>query len=292
MHTASNTEGLPLPWPRLDSDTVVSLSEKSVCVVNSYPESVSKSQWMEARLALLAREKQLTKELDALNAERRRLPMVKIEKQFIFEGENGPVTLLDLFEGRDQLIVHHFMFGPNWNAPCTSCSSAADGIGNLRQLHARNTSLVAISRAPIAKLVEYKERMGWKFPWLSSFGSDFNFDFHATLDDTVAPVMLHFKTKDDLEKTGTPWSKGDPKPWSVTLNGTEMPGLSVFLRVGDEVFLTYNTFGRGIEQFHNGYPYLDLTPLGRQEAWEEPAGRSTPLGLQVGGPGLKLPDLY
>lgn len=247
---------------------------------------------MQARLDLLAKEKELTKAQDALNAERRRLPMVRVDQEFTFDTENGPATLLDLFEGRDQLIVHHFMFAPEWNSPCASCSSAADGIGNIRQLHARNTSLVAISRAPLAKLVEAKARMGWKFPWVSSLGSNFNFAFHATLDDTVEPVLLHFKTKEQLEQTGTPWSKEDPQPWTPDLNGTEMPGLSVFLRVGDEVFLTYNTFGRGIEKFHNGYPYLDLTPLGRQESWEEPKGRSKDLGLQVGGPALRLPDLY
>lgn len=260
--------------------------------MTNYPESVSKSEWMKARLDLLAREKEITHARDALNAQRRRLPMVKIEQDFTFDGENGPITLFELFDGRDQLIVHHFMFAPEWEEPCRSCSGAADGIGNLRQLHARNTSLVAISRAPLEKLVEYKVRMGWKFPWVSSLESDFNFAFHATLDDTVEPVLLHFKTTEDLEKTGTPWTKDDPQPWSSDLNGTEMPGLSVFLRVDNEIFLTYNTFGRGIEQFHNGYPYLDLTPLGRQEAWEEPSGRSKPLGLQVGGSALKLPDLY
>lgn len=260
--------------------------------MNELPEIVSKAQWMDERLALLDMEKALTRAQDALNAERRRLPMVRVNKQYLFETENGPASLLDLFEGRDQLIVHHFMFAPEWNAPCPSCSSAADGIGNLRQLHARNTSLVAISRAPLAKLVEFKERMGWKFPWVSSQSTDFNFAFHATLDDTVEPVLLHFKSEKELAETGTPWTKDNPQPWTSDLNGTEMPGISVFLRVEAEVFLTYNTFGRGIEQFHNGYPYLDLTPLGRQEAWEQPAGRTQPLNLQVGSPNLKLPDQY
>jgi predicted dithiol-disulfide oxidoreductase (DUF899 family) len=263
-----------------------------VSTSRNLPKSVSAPEWLEARLSLLAKEKALTRERDALNAERRQMPMVRIEKSYQFDTENGSSTLLDLFEGRDQLVIHHFMFAPSWETPCPSCSSAADGIGNIRQLHARNTSLVAVSRAPLEKLIEAKSRMGWKFPWVSSLESDFNFDFHATLDDTVAPVLLHFKTSEEIAKTGTPWSKDQPEPWSEKLNGTEMPGISVFLRVDDEVYLTYNTFGRGIEQFHNGYPYLDLTPLGRQEPWEEPRGRATSLGLQVGGPALRLPDLY
>lgn len=260
--------------------------------MNEYPKVVSKSEWMQQRLALLAREKELTLAQDALNAERRRLPMVRVEQNYVFDTEDGPATLLDLFQGRDQLIVHHFMFAPEWNAPCASCSSAADGIGNLRQLHARNTSLVAVSRAPVAKLVEYKNRMGWKFPWVSSLGTGFNFEFHATLDDRVEPVLLHFRSEEELARTGTPWTKDNPQPWTSDLNGTEVPGISVFLRVDDEVFLTYSTFGRGIEQFHNGYPYLDLTALGRQETWEKPAGRSQPLHLQVGSPKLRLPDEY
>ena len=131
--------------------------------------------------------------------------------------------------------------------------------------------------------------MGWSFPWYSSFGSNFNYDFHATLDDRLAPVLLHFKTQADLDELGTPW---DGKPWTKEMRGTEMPGISAFLRVGDEVFHTYSTFGRGIEEFHNGYPYLDLTILGRQEVWEEPAGRAEPLGRQVGGPDIRLPDEY
>jgi predicted dithiol-disulfide oxidoreductase (DUF899 family) len=167
------------------------------------------------------------------------------------------VGLLDLFEGRPQLVMHHFMFGPDWDQGCPSCSSAADGIGRLRQLHVRSTTLVAVSRAPYEKLAAFRERMGWSFPWYSSYGSDFNYDFHAE-----------------------------------SMRGEEMPGISAFLRVGDEVFHTYSTFGRGIEEFHNGYQYLDLTALGRQEEWEEPTGRAVPLGLQVGGPATRLPDEY
>jgi predicted dithiol-disulfide oxidoreductase (DUF899 family) len=253
------------------------------------PEVVSAEEWLAARRELLEREKELTRARDRLNADRRRLPMTPVSATYLFDGPEGTVDLLGLFEGRPQLVVHHLMFGPDWAAPCASCSSAADGIGNLRQLHVRSTTLVAVSRAPYERLASFRERMGWEFPWYSSLGSDFNYDFHATLDARVAPVLLHFRTEDELAVAGTPWTRG---PWTDDMNGSELPGISVFLRVGDDVFLTYSTFGRGIEQFHHGYPYLDLTPLGRQEEWEEPRGRARPLGLQVGGPALRLPDEY
>jgi len=253
------------------------------------PHVVSRDEWLVARRELLAREKELTRARDRLNAERRRLPMVRVEKPYVFGGPDGAVGLLELFEGRPQLVLHHFMFGPDWDAACPSCSSAADGISGLRQLHARNTTLVAVSRAPYPKLAAFRERMGWDFPWYSSFGTDFNYDFHTTLDDRVEPVQLHFRSEDELAAAGTPWTSGG---WTESMRGTEMPGISAFLRVGNEVFHTYSTYGRGIEEFHNGYRWLDLTALGRQEEWEEPAGRATPLGRQVGGPGLRLPDEY
>jgi predicted dithiol-disulfide oxidoreductase (DUF899 family) len=217
------------------------------------------------------------------------LPQVRVAKPYVFEGPAGPVGLLDLFDGRPQLVMHHFMFGPDWETGCPSCASAADGIGRLRQLHVRNTTLVAVSRAPYPKLAAFRERMGWTFCWFSSYGSDFNYDFHATLDDREAPVLLHFRTAAELAEAGTPWTGG---PWTADMNGEEMPGISCFLRDGDDVFHTYSTFGRGIEDFHNGIPYLDLTALGRQEGWEKPQGRATPLGLHVGGPNLRLPDEY
>ncbi len=248
------------------------------------PQVVSREEWLAARKELLEKEKELTRARDRLNADRRRLPMVRMDKPYAFEGPDGPVGLLDLFEGRLQLVMHHFMLSPDWDTACPSCSSAADQIGRLRQLHVRNTTLVAVSRAPYATLAAYRERMCWTFPWYSSYGSDFNYDFHATLDDRVAPVLLFFRTEAELAEAGTPWAE--------SMRGEEMPGISAFLRVGDEVFHTYSTYGRGIEEFHNGNPYLDLTALGRQEAWEEPAGRAEPLGLQVGGPATRLPDEY
>lgn len=248
------------------------------------PPIVSPQEWLAARKELLAKEKELTRARDRLNADRRRLPMVRLDKSYEFEGPDGKATLLDMFEGRPQLVMHHFMFAPEWDRGCSSCSSAADQIGKLRQLHVRNTSLVAVSRAPYEKLAAFRERMGWTFPWYSSYGSDFNYDFHATLDDRVAPVLLHFRDEEELAEAGTPWTED--------MRGAELPGISAFLRVGEEVFHTYSTFGRGIEEFHNGYPHLDLTALGRQEAWEEPEGRAVPLGLQVGGPAMRLPDEY
>ncbi len=255
--------------------------------IGKLPDVVSREEWLAARKELLAREKELTRARDRLNADRRRLPMVRVDKPYTFEGPDGTVGLLDLFEGRPQLVMHHFMFGPDWTEGCASCSSAADGIGRLRQLHARNTTLVAVSRAPYAKLAAFRDRMGWRFPWYSSYGTDFNYDFHTTLDDRVAPVLLHFRTEAELAQAGTPWTGG---AWTASMRGEEMPGISAFLRVGEDVFHTYSTFGRGIEEFHNGYHYLDLTALGRQEEWEEPRGRAVPLGMQVGGPGMRLLD--
>lgn len=253
------------------------------------PPVVPAEEWFVARRELLKQEKELTRARDRVNAARRRLPMVRVEKPYRFVGPDGEVSLLDLFDGRPQLVMNHFMFGPDWDAGCPSCSSAADEIGNLRQLHVRNTTLVAVSRAPYAKIAAFRERMGWTFPWYSSYGSDFNYDFHTTLDDRVAPVLLHYRTEAELAEAGTPWTGG---PWTEDMRGSELPGISAFLRVGDEVFHTYSTFGRGLEEFHNAYRYLDLTVLGRQEEWEEPKGRAVPLGLQVGGPSMRLPDEY
>ena len=146
---------------------------------------------------------------------------------------------------------------------------------------ARNA--LGVSRAPYAVLAAFRDRMGWDFPWYSSSGSDFNYHFHATVDERVAPVRVFFRDEAEMADAGAPYTsdqRGD------------CPGISCFLRVDGEVFHTYSTFGRGIETFHNGYPWLDLTALGRQEEWEEPTGRSQPLGRQVGGPNLELPDEY
>ena len=148
---------------------------------------MSREEWLVARRELLAQEKELTRARDALNADRRRLPMVAIEKAYVFEGPDGEAGLLDLFEGRRQLIVDHFMFDPSWDDGCPSCSGRVDQYGNLAHLHARDTTFAVVSRAPLAKIEPFKARKGWTFPWYSSYGSDFNYDFHVTLDEAVAP---------------------------------------------------------------------------------------------------------
>jgi predicted dithiol-disulfide oxidoreductase (DUF899 family) len=256
------------------------------------PPVVSRQEWLVARKELLAKEKEVTQARDQLNAERRRLPMVRVDKPYTFEGPDGKVSLLELFEGRPQLVMHHFMWINDVDANgnehprdtgCSSCSSAADGIGNLRQLHVRNTTLVAVTRAPYDQIAAFRQRMGWTFPWYSSAGSDFNYDFHATVDDRVAPIQIFYRNQAEMADTSMPWTEDLRGDW---------PGISAFLQVDGAVYHTYSTFGRGIQEFHNGYPYLDLTVLGRQEAWEEPYGRATPLGLHVGGPSMRLPDEY
>jgi len=236
----------------------------------SLPEIVSPDAWLAARRELLAREKEMTRARDALSADRRRLPMVRLEKGYVFEGPEGRVGLPDLFDGRRQLIVSHFMFDPSWDDGCPSCSAGADEMsaGLLAHLHARDTSLVYVSRAPLAKLEDYKARKGWSFPWYSSYGSDFNYDFQVTVDESVAPAVYNFKTREEHERDGTGYYFAAQQP-------IEQPGLSCFLRLGDEVFHTYSSYGRGAEWTGGGYAFLDLTALGRQEEWEEPRGRVT-----------------
>ncbi len=229
----------------------------------SVPEIVSQAEWLAARKALLAKEKELTHLRDALNAERRRLPMVRIDKDYLFDGATGKMSLGDLFDGRRQLIVYHFMLDPSWEEGCPSCSLIVDNIGHLSHLHARDTSLVLVSRAPLAKIEPFRKRMGWTVPWYSSFGSEFNTDFRVTADETVAPVEYNYRDKATLERLGQTYHvKG------------ELPGASVFLRDGELIYHTYSTYARGLDLLIGTYNYLDLTPLGRQEDWEEPAGRS------------------
>jgi len=236
----------------------------------SLPQIASREEWLAARKALLAKEKELTRRRDALNAERRRLPMVEIEieKAYVFEGPDGEVGLVDLFEGRRQLIIGHFMFDPSWEEGCPSCSAGADEIsdGLLRHLHARDTTLVQVSRAPLEKIERYKASKGWTFPWYSSYGSDFNYDFHVTMDEAVTALEYNYKTRAEHEQAGTAYYFEGEQP-------IEEPGTSYFLRVGDRVCHTYSTFGRGAEMTGGSYYFLDLTALGRQEEWEEPKGR-------------------
>jgi predicted dithiol-disulfide oxidoreductase (DUF899 family) len=221
-----------------------------------HPTVATRDEWLAARKQLLAREKEFTRRRDELNAERRKLPRLRIDKNYFFEGAKGRASLLDLFEERCQLIVYHFMFDPSWDEGCPMCSFLADNIGHLAHLHARDTSLAVVSRAPQAKIKPFKARMGWIFPWYSSFGSDFNYDFHVTLDEEIAPIEYNYRTKTEHEQAGMPWfTRGD------------LPGLSIFLRDGAEVFHTYSTYARGGDLLIGTYNYLDLTPLGRQEGW-------------------------
>jgi predicted dithiol-disulfide oxidoreductase (DUF899 family) len=241
----------------------------------SLPHVVSRDEWLVARKELLVMEKEATRARDALNTRRRELPMVAIDKDYVFEAPDGEASLLDMFEGRRQLIVDHFMFDPSWDEGCSSCSGRVDQYGNLAHLHARDTTMAVVSRAPLAKIEPFKQRKGWTFPWYSSYGSDFNYDFHVTLDESVAPVEYNYRDREELAEAGFPDPKG------------EVHGTSVFLRDGDRVFHTYSTYGRGTEQVGGTHYYLDMTALGRQEDWEEPRGRSTgaPRADQVGAGG-------
>lgn len=197
------------------------------------PPIVSREEWQSARQDLLLQEKALTKQSDAVAAARRRLPMVEIANDYTFSGADGEVSFLDLFEGRTQLIIHHFMFDPEWEAGCSGCSRQADSFPHLGPLHMRGISVVRISRAPYPKLAAYNARMGWDVRWVSSFDSTFNQDFGYT-----------------------------------DANG-EVPGTAVYLRDGDRIFQTYSTTGRGFESQLSEVGYLDMTPFGRQEAWED-----------------------
>jgi len=219
------------------------------------PKIASQDEWLAARKQLLDKEKEATRVRDALSGERRELPMVEVEKDYVFDGPGGPVRLLDMFDGRRQLIVHHFMFDPSWDVGCSSCTSLVADRGDPAYLHARDTSLVLISRAPLEKLEVYRERMGWTVPWYSSFGSDFNYDFHVTMDESVAPVEFNYRGMAEWEQAGMAYD----------ISG-EQPGVSVFLRDGDRVFHTYSTFARGVESLSPTAGFLDLTPLGRQDA--------------------------
>jgi predicted dithiol-disulfide oxidoreductase (DUF899 family) len=222
------------------------------------PAVVSRQVWLAKRKELLAGEKALTRHMDKVNAERRRLPMVKLEKAYTFDGPTGKMSLLDLFEGRRQLIVYHFMFDPAWEKGCPGCTGLVDAMGDLSMLNERDTTFVLISRARLPKLEAFRKLKGWDRAWYSSFGSDFNYDFHVTLDESIAPVEYDYRSKAEMEAAKMP-------------NPTqgEEHGLSVFFRVGDEVFHTYSTYARGTESLTDAYALLDRTPYGRQEDFED-----------------------
>jgi predicted dithiol-disulfide oxidoreductase (DUF899 family) len=226
----------------------------------SLPEVTSREKWLLARKELLAREKQLTRERDALNADRRRLPMVEIDKDYVFEGPDGKVRLADLFGESQQLIIQHVMFDPDWDNACPGCTASLDEFAPamLAHVRSRNTAFAAVSRAPFAKIAAYKDSRGWQFDWYSSHGSEFNYDFNATLDPSVTPAFYNYQAQD---------GKADP------VEG-EVPGFSCFLKDGDRIYHTYSTWARGADQIGSSYSLLDLTAFGRSEKWEEPKGRA------------------
>jgi predicted dithiol-disulfide oxidoreductase (DUF899 family) len=223
------------------------------------PQVVSEDEWLAARRELLAKEKAATHARDELSASRRALPMVEVTKKYVFTGPDGEVGLADLFEGRRQLIVYHFMWRhaesgfPGEDQGCPTCSFLVDSIGHPAHLHYCGTTLALVSRSPLASIERFRRRMGWALPWYSSYDSDFNYDFHTSLDEDIAPLEYNYMDKSTLERTA-PFIR----------SGTDAFGASVFLREGDRVFRTYSAYGRGVDQPMNTYNWLDLTPLGRQ----------------------------
>ncbi|MBJ7607818.1 MAG: DUF899 domain-containing protein [Candidatus Dormibacteraeota bacterium] len=234
----------------------------------SLPKITTQEEWLAARKGLLAKEKELTRQRDALNAERRNLPMVAVEKDYTFDGPVGQVHLIDMFVGRAQLIVYHFMFEPEWEDGCPSCTAGTDELsaGFFEHLHTRDTSYAMVSRAPLAKLERWAAKKGWDVPWYSSFGTDFNHDFGVTIDESVTLGQYNFRSRAESEARGSDIFEAD-QPF-------EMPGRSCFLQVEGRVFHTYSQYARGLESTGGSYYFLDLTALGRQEEWEEPKGRS------------------
>jgi predicted dithiol-disulfide oxidoreductase (DUF899 family) len=212
---------------------------------------VSHAEWIEARQALLAAEKEFTRQRDALTRQRQALPWERIEKDYRFEGPGGPMSLAELFDGRSQLIVYHFMLGPDWEEGCKSCSFWADNFNGIPlHLAHRDVTFTAISRAPLAKIEAYKRRMGWSFPWASSFGSDFNFDYRVSF------------TPEQIASGERLYNFGTMSP-----DVSEQVGISVFCRdADDQVFHTYSCYARGVDMMNGAYHYLDLVPKGRDES--------------------------
>jgi predicted dithiol-disulfide oxidoreductase (DUF899 family) len=214
------------------------------------PKVVSEAEWLAARKSLLAKEKEFTRQRDALSAERRKLPWVRVDKEYVFDSPGGKKTLADLFGGRSQLIVYHFMFGPNWEEGCVSCSYLGDHFdGSLIHLAHRDVSFTAISRAPLPQIEAFKKRMGWRFPWVSSYGTDFNYDYHVSFSkDEMASGKVFY----NYEETEFPSEEG--------------PGASVFYKdKTGGVFHTYSTYARGLDILLGTYNFLDLAPKGRDE---------------------------
>ena len=215
---------------------------------------VSKNDWLAARSALLKEEKEFTKLRDKLGRQQRDMPWLLVDKEYLFDGPNGKQTLSDLFEGRSQLIVYHFMYDPDWDAGCPSCSFWADNFnGIIVHLNQRDVTMLAVSRAPYGKIEKYKKRMGWNLKWVSSYDNDFNFDYHVSF------------TSEELEK-----NEGYYNFTIVEPDSSELPGISIFYKDhSDRIFHTYSAYSRGIDILNSAYNYLDLVPKGRDEAGQE-----------------------
>jgi predicted dithiol-disulfide oxidoreductase (DUF899 family) len=215
---------------------------------------VASDQWIEARKQLLIAEKEFTKARDALSQQRRDLPWERVEKSYVFDGPGGKETLAQLFAGKSQLIVYHFMYDPDWEDGCKSCSYWADNFNGIDiHLKQRDVTFLAVSRAPLTKLEAYKRRMGWSFKWVSSFGSDFNYDLGVSFTPQQMAEGVAF------------WNYAKQKPFE-----TETVGISVFYRDHDQIFHTYSCYQRGVDMLNGAYHYLDLTPKGRDEADQKP----------------------
>jgi len=211
---------------------------------------VPHDEWLAARRNFLTKEKEFNRLRDELSRERRELPWEHVKKQYVFEGEHGKETLAELFGKRSQLIVYHFMYGPDWEIGCKSCSFWADNFnGIIPHLDARDVSLVAVSRAPLQKLQAQARRFGWTFKWVSSFGNDFNFDYNVSFPAEA------------LDRGEVFYNYSPQK-----LGSTEMPGISAFFRDGDQIYHSYSTYARGLDMLNTAYHYLDLVPKGRDEA--------------------------
>ncbi|MEJ7562290.1 MAG: DUF899 domain-containing protein [Ilumatobacteraceae bacterium] len=234
------------------------------------PTIVSPEEWNAARRALLEKEKAATRERDRLNTERRELPMVEVAKKYEFEGPNGTVSLLDLFEGRRQLIVYNFMFHPEWDEGCPSCTAGTAELSPafLEHLHVRDTTFALVSRAPLAKLEGWKAKQGWTIPWYSTNGGDFSYDVGATIDASRGYDEFNYRTLDEYAQMGHETMKTAEQPY-------DMPGQTCFLEADATVYRTYSVYARGLESTGGSYYFLDLTALGRQEDWELPEGRSS-----------------
>jgi predicted dithiol-disulfide oxidoreductase (DUF899 family) len=222
------------------------MTEKTI----ELPKLASRDEWLTARKELLKQEKELTRQRDALSAKRRELPWVRVEKEYVFDTPKGKQTLADLFDGRSQLVVNHFMLGPGWKEGCVGCSFGADHIeGALVHLEHHDVTVVVVSRAPLHEIEAYKKRMGWRFNWVSSYDSDFNYDYHVSFtkeDVTKGRVYYNFEMTEALIE--------------------ELPGLSVFYKdAAGDIFHTYSSYARGAEELLGTYMVLDLTPKGRNE---------------------------